>query len=176
MKKSDNAPAIRKRGYWRGLGAGIAAHYLTIAVPFLIMYVGRLFLWPALYGEPYKTPKGVLDPNTNEWLMLQAIAFVSWITAGAAATRWSRPGSWRAAGTLFAWTVIMALLVPLPVTDSMARLAIWILESPLGLVVGTLLFVRREQRLAVQSVGPDLQSVEMHDSSDSTNRQQIPDV
>lgn len=141
------APTKRKRSFWRGLVAGVTVHYLVLLGLILVLWVVRPFIWATVYGVPYVAPKGPMDPNTNEWLIVQAIYLLSWIVAGAATARWSKPRSWAPLTLLIIFCAILIFMEPKPGPTSVLRLTLWFLEVPLGLLCGQLLYMHREREV-----------------------------
>ena len=139
----------RSQSFLRGTIAGIAAHYVTLLTCVLILLVARPLFWAAVYGVPYTQPAGPIDPNTNYWLLLQAINLASWIAAGAAAARWSKPGSWAPIIALnTAWVGFTVYgLTSVATSMSAFHIAIWLIQVPAGTLLGALMWLRRERRL-----------------------------
>ena len=140
------APTVarpRKRGFWRGLAAGVIAKLLLLAIIVLGMWLVRPFIWFAFTNAPYDHGKPI-DPNSLEWLFLQLLGFVASIICGAAISRWSAPGSWLALAVYAALAFLLAFVVPFPPTESTIRTLIWVLEVPIGVLLGGMAYMRHE--------------------------------
>jgi hypothetical protein len=128
--------APRRRGFFRALVAGVAAHYFTLGALLLCYWLLRPFVWAALYGVPYAPPQRIYEPNSGEWLFIQAIDFASWIAAGAATIRWSSPGFPFALLVLGSLFVGLVLFANLPDSAGTLRMLIYYLEIPVALIFG----------------------------------------
>ena len=84
---------MRKRSIVRGFLAAIVSHYAVLLGLLFLFWLARPFVWAAIYGIPFHPMKGPIDPNSGEWLVLQAIGFLSWVAGGYAACRWDEMGS-----------------------------------------------------------------------------------
>jgi len=135
---------LRRRGFGRGLVAGLVAHVLAFAAVVVGTFLLRSFVWHAISSEPYD--RGPLDPNSKEWLFLQLLSFIAAIVAGAVVARWSVRGTMGAVATYATVMLALVSLSPLPLTDSLLRQLIWVLGTPLGVVSGGLYFANIERR------------------------------
>ncbi len=146
--------SIRARSFWRAVGAGLIAYCASFVALTLLYWLLRPFVWAAIYGEPYSPPPGPYSPNSGEWLYVQGIGFLTSVCAGAAAARWSLPGS--------LWALALFVLVPIafvivggvPTDTSNLRVAIYALEGPLGVIAGAALYTV----LRKDTVAPDARS------------------
>ena len=138
--------ALDKRGFWRATFAGIGAHYVSLLAFLVVLHLLRPLFWAAVYGVPHVKSSGPIDPNTNEWLLLQAINFLSWVIAGLATAKWSKLGSFSSFIALLCLFTVLIIVSPLPATGSALRITIWLLEVPLGIACGALLYFRLTHR------------------------------
>ena len=130
-----------KRSIWRGICAGVLAHYLALLALILSYWVLRPFVWAAVYGVPYSPPSGPYDPNSGEWLFSQAMGIASWSASGYAATKWSPPRSPWAVATLVVLSLVLTAIGGLPVGAMLWRTALVLLAAPVGLLSGAALYV-----------------------------------
>lgn len=137
-----------KRSVARGVVAAIISHYLVLFSLAALFWLLRPFVWAAIYGVPFHSQKGALDPASGEWLAYQAIGFLSWVAGGYAACRWNKPGSNKSILITGAIYLTLVLLGDAPKTIDLARIAIYYFEIPLALALGWFLF-HRPQRSSV---------------------------
>jgi hypothetical protein len=142
----------RKRSYWRGVAAGLVGKFLAIFLLIGLLYFVRPFFWAAYYGVPYSPSKNPLSPDSNEWLLYQAMGFISAFVAGVAAARWSKFGSWSPVLTLVGIVIIISIYQFAPI-ESLMRLIIWVTQTPLGFLGGAFVYMRRETNLTSHSRG-----------------------
>jgi len=140
---------MRKRNAVRGVMAAIVSHYLVLFGLILCFWLLRPFVWAAIYGVPFQPVKGPMDPNSGEWLVSQAIGFLSWVAGGFAACRWDKAGSRRSVLIVGVIFLVLMSLGPALETRNLARQAIFYIEIPLALGIGWLLFRCYESRDAV---------------------------
>jgi len=141
-----------KRTYWRGLLAGILTHIFAMVVLLLAYFFLKPFVWFAITNAPYPSAKTPIDPNSVEWLVLQGMNFINWFAVGITIGRWSPSKSWAVVATFLVYVSVLALLAPVPGTQSAFRLACWFLGSPLAIILGNVLYRRREAHVSVLSV------------------------
>jgi hypothetical protein len=135
----------RKRSFWRGVGAGFVAKWLTFFTLICIVYVIRPFIWPIVYDVPYAPDKNPLVPGSGEWFFIQIIGFLCAFAGGFAAAYWSKAGSWSAVGALAILALVFSIFW-LPQSTSTLILIIWFLEMPLGILLGGFLYITNERK------------------------------
>jgi hypothetical protein len=134
-----------KRSFWRGVLAGKLVQWIG-AVAVALFWVICRRLWSLVQGPPFQPTHGPIDPNTSEWLLMQALGFAVSMASGFAAARWSKPRSWTALVALVLLAIIMSFIFPPPETASMVRKAVWLSFPPLGLICGGLIYRPNEAR------------------------------
>jgi len=137
---------IRKRSFWRGSIAGVITKEITVLVLLGALYVLRPFVWAAIYGTAYVASKDPISPDSGEWALIQLLAFLSGLAAGAAASRWSKQGTWTAIQALAAAAILLSAS-SLPETGSLLRTLSWLFLVPTGMALGGWLFMRHEQQI-----------------------------
>jgi hypothetical protein len=115
----------------------------------IVFHYLRPFVWFAFSSAPYVPGDAPLDPDSNEWLVIQAIRFCSGLIAGCAAARWSPPNSRAIPAIYFGLTLISLFFLPPPATQSFLRRAVWSIGSVLGVIVGSELYRYRERKRSV---------------------------
>lgn len=139
---------MRKRSVVRGVLAATVSHYGVLFSLFFLFWLLRPFLWVTIYGVPFQPVKGPMDPNSGEWLISQAIGFLSWVAGGYAACRWDKIGSNRSALSIGLIFLALMAMGSAPETSELVRKAIFYLEIPLGLGAGLFLYRRSEPKCA----------------------------
>jgi hypothetical protein len=140
---------MRKRSVVRGVLAAIVSHYVVLFGLLFLFWLLRPFVWAAIYGVPFQPVKGPMDPNSGEWLVSQAIGFLSWVAGGYAACRWDKLGSNRSVLAIGLIYLAMMAMGSAPETSDLIRKGIFYLEIPPALGAGWLLCRRSEPRCAV---------------------------
>jgi membrane protease YdiL (CAAX protease family) len=125
----------RYRTVWQGLLAGLASLTLTWTLHKMLAASQRL---------PGDT---VFDDHADSllWLLMQGLDFAGGVAAGIAAAHWSQRLSWRAVWGVLAMVVVHFLMAVPPSTHDGFRIALAMLASPLGVLLGALLYRRRER-------------------------------
>jgi membrane protease YdiL (CAAX protease family) len=143
----------RYRTVWQGLLAGLASMTLTWTVHKMLAASQRL------PGDTAFTDHS----DSTLWLLMQALDFAGSVAAGVAAAHWSKRLSWRAVWGVLAMVVVNLLMwTAPPVTHDGFRIALALLASPLGVLLGAFLYRRRERmqpEALVRPVPPDHQHV-----------------
>lgn len=140
---------MRKRSIVRGISAAIVSHYVVLCGLLVLLGLLRPFVWSAIYGEPYQPVNGPMDPDSGEWLVSQAIGFLSWVAGGYAACRWDKLESKRSVMIVGVVFMVLMALGNAPETTELVRKAIFYFEIPSALGVGWFLFRRSEPRIIV---------------------------
>jgi hypothetical protein len=145
-----NPKLLEKRGALIAISAAVVSFVLAFLGLACLYWFLRPFVWAAVYGVAYSPPVGPYPPNSGEWLFVQGIGFFSSAGAGFAAARWSRPGSWRVWVALALASLLLVLASDFPVGISTARTVLFVLQAPLGVVFGALLYLRSRRHVAVE--------------------------
>lgn len=132
----------KRQSFWRAVAAALVAHPLFVVALGVVYWALRPFVWAAIYMEPYRPPPGAYPPNSGEWLFTQGIGFCASVAAGIAATYWSPPRSYLPMAVLVALSFASLLFTQFPFETSVLRNAIYVLQTPLGLVIGAALLKR----------------------------------
>src|SRR5262249_30709990 len=125
----------RKRSFGRGIFAGVVSTFLVAVVTAFAS---------ALYYVVTDIPVDLSGPNSREWLVAQLFGFVSPVAGGAATARWSDPRSWAAPATYALIVLFLISFAPLPAVDSLPRQVIWVLQWPMGVLLGAFLYMRHD--------------------------------
>lgn len=131
-----NKQKMRKRNVVRGILSAIIFHYLALIGLIALLLLLRPLVWAAIYGVPYQSPTGAMDPNSGEWLISQIIFFLSWIPGGYAACHWDRENSNRS--VLFVGLIFMLLGIVggSSVSMDVVRKLVFYLENPIAVAIG----------------------------------------
>jgi len=135
------AALLQRRGFWWAFCVGVVAHLLSLFALLVLYWLLRPFVWAAVYGVPYSPPPGPYDPNSGEWLFVQAISVLSWIAAGLAAARWSSRGFPWAVASLVVITTVLLIWADIPTSSSEIRITLYVAGTPLGLVCGAAIYM-----------------------------------
>jgi len=127
---------MKKRSFVRGVLAAIASHYVVLLCLFLVYWLLRPYGSAIINGTPYRYAPGPIDPNSGEWLILQAIAFLSWIAGGYAACRWDVKNSNGAVLVVVAICMLLVLAGGVPDSAATARKVIFFSEIPVAISLG----------------------------------------
>jgi hypothetical protein len=136
-----------KRTFWRAVGAGLIAYCVSFAVLTLLFWLLTPFVWAAVYGEAYVSKPGPFSPDSGMWLVVQAIGFLVSLSAGAAAARWSPPGSFRALAVFSLLPFLLVAVGGVPDTSAI-RVAVYVLEGPVGVILGAVFYLATYRRNA----------------------------
>jgi hypothetical protein len=102
----------------RGIIAGILAHVFTWAALFLLFFFLKPFIWHAFSNAPYPSPSESISPDSIEWLVVQAMNFISWVAAGITVGRWSPQNTKSGLLTIVGCLFILAFFAKVPNTES----------------------------------------------------------
>jgi hypothetical protein len=142
---------MRKRNAVRGVLAGIISHYIVLFGLLFLFWLLRPFVWAAIYGVPFQPMKGPMDPNSDEWLILQGIGFLSCVAGGYAACCWDKVDSNRSLLIIAGVFLALILFGNAPENTSLVRMALFYFEVPVGMSLGWLFFRRSELRSTVST-------------------------
>ncbi len=125
----------RYRTVWQGLLAGLASLTLTWTVHKMLAASQRL---------PGDT---VFDDHADSllWLLMQGLDFAGGVAAGIAAAHWSQRLSWRAVWGVLAMVVVHFMVSAPPSTLDGFHIALALLASPLGVLLGASIYRHRER-------------------------------
>ena len=129
----------KRRSFWRALVVALVAHPSAALLLIGVYWLLRPFVWAAIYMQPYSPPPGPYPPGSGEWLFTQGIGFCASVVAGMAAGHWSPPESHVPIAVLVVLSLALLLFTHFPLEASLLHNAIYALQTPLGLIVGTLL-------------------------------------
>jgi hypothetical protein len=125
---------MRKRTHLRGFFLGYLAH---LVVAMLLAYVGAKASQAisAAYGNESPLRSGPFAPLSLGWAISQPFIFAAAIVGGIAAGYWAPAKSWYAPALIA--MVSLALAAPnLPKTGGAAVQALWLLITPVGVLLG----------------------------------------
>jgi len=125
----------RYRTVWQGLLAGLASMTLTWTVHKMLAASQRL------PGDTAFTDHS----DSTLWLLMQGLDFAGGVAAGIAAAHWSQRLSWRAVWGVLAMVVVHFLMAAPPSTLDGFHIALALLASPLGVLLGASLYRHRER-------------------------------
>lgn len=132
------------QSFWRAVLAGVVAYPLFVVLLGMVYWVIRPFVWAAIYSEPYRPPPGPYSPSSGEWLFVPGIGFCASVVAGAAAAYWSPPRSRVPIALLIVPNFVALLFTQFPFDTSAFRNALYVLHTPVGLVIGAALLWHRQ--------------------------------
>ena len=136
-------PKQRRRSYLLGVLGGIVAK-LGVSTALVAVLIFADQFQAARFDRPILIDR-MDDPRTTGWYLLQGVNFVSAGLAGFVAAWLSPKHSRGAAATLVALAVLAIVFAQLPRPASTAMLVLWAAGAPVGIVIGSYLFRRRER-------------------------------
>ena len=131
---------MRKRTHLRGFVFGYVAHFV---VAMLFAYIGAKATQAisAAYETENPLKSGTFAPPSLGWAISQPFIFAAGIVGGLTAARWAPARSWYAPALIA--LASLALAAPnLPKTGGVAVEVLWLLITPLGVVLGAYMYSR----------------------------------
>jgi hypothetical protein len=129
---------MRKRTHLRGFLLGYVIHF-AVGLLFAYIEVQVLRAISATHGTENPLRTGPLPPLTVAWAVSQTWIFASGIAGGIAAAYWAPARSWYAPAFIALTSLVMAA-PNLPKTGGFAVQAIWLLITPVGVVLGAYIY------------------------------------
>jgi len=135
---------MRKRTLLRGVLFGAASHVLLALASALVgAKLASLVSSAARVANPLET--GPFEPLSVGWWIQQPVVFAIGFGAGVVAAHYSSARSWKAPAILaLGWFALSSLA--LPASQNLFALAAWLLLSPLGVLMGAFVYMRRLER------------------------------
>ena len=146
---------MRKRTHLRGFLLGYVIRF-AVGLFFAYIEVQVLRAISATYGTENPLRTGPLPPLTVAWAVSQTWIFASGIAGGIAAAYWAPARSWYAPAFIALTSLVMAA-PNLPKTGGIAVQAIWLLITPVGVVLGAYIYSQFLESRS-QSVAPEQSS------------------
>ena len=146
---------MRKRTHLRGFLLGYIVHF-AVGLLFAYIEVQVLRATSAVHGAESPLRSGPLSPPSVAWVVSQMWIFASGIAGGLAAAHWAPAKSWYAPAA-FALTSLALAVPKLPATSGFAVQALWLLVTPVGVMLGAYVYSRLLESRD-QSIAPELGS------------------
>lgn len=139
-KSSEKLNSERKVGFWRAFFLGLIAYGIVFCSGVIGIGLVRPFVWSAIYGTPYVSTKEPLNPDSGEWLIVQALACLCAIAAGVAIKHWSPKNSQAALISVIVLFVFLSTFDEAPSKISILRNTLFFSINPLGFLFGAVIY------------------------------------
>jgi len=132
---------MRRRTQVRGVLLGLLSHWVALLV---LAYVGaKITQWISVANHTVNPLKvGPFLPLSWGWAVSQPLIFTVGVFAGFVAAHWAPAKTWRAP-VILALTYLVLESLKLPESGNVAVVALWLLLTPVGILLGAKLYMRK---------------------------------